>query len=125
MQYILARSEFRTSLLGYHLALVSLTSNENCFLGPFRRFQALYVSENLVPSGGEIDELVGHTYLYLKEQLERHTMPPSSILHGTIIGEVFCSNLHKSEVHLLFFSDSALLVFNDDSGLVVKSMLQR
>jgi len=104
---------------------VSLTSNENCFLGPFRRFQALYVSENLVQSGGEIDELVGHTYLYLKEQLEHPTMPPSSILHGTIIGEVFCSNLHKSEVHLLFFSDSALLVFNDDSGLVVKSMLQR
>ena len=102
MQYILARSEFRTSLLGYHLALVSLTSNENCFLGPFRRFQALYVSENLVQSGGEIDELVGHTYLYLKEQLERPTMPPSSILHGTIIGEVFCSNLHKSEVHLFF-----------------------
>jgi hypothetical protein len=31
-------------------------------------------------------------------------MPPSSILHGTIIGEVFCSNLHKSEVHLFFFS---------------------
>ncbi|CAL5087563.1 unnamed protein product [Urochloa decumbens] len=51
-----------------------------------RRFQALYVSENFVPSGGEIDELVGHTYLYLKEQLERPAMPPSSILHGTIIG---------------------------------------
>ncbi|CAN6211155.1 unnamed protein product [Urochloa humidicola] len=52
-----------------------------------RRFQALYVSENLVPSGGEIDELVGHTYLYLKEQLERPDMPPSSILHGTVIDQ--------------------------------------
>ncbi|KAG0544311.1 hypothetical protein BDA96_02G264500 [Sorghum bicolor] len=58
-----------------------------------RRFQALYVSENLVQSGGEIDELVGHTYLYLKEQLERPTMPPSSILHGTIIDQfIACGN---------------------------------
>ncbi|XP_008668193.1 lipid binding protein isoform X1 [Zea mays] len=58
-----------------------------------RRFQALYVSENLVPSGGEIDELVGHTYLYLKEQLERPVMPPSSILHGTIIDQfIACGN---------------------------------
>lgn len=89
-------------------------------MGSFRRFQALYVSENLVPSGGEIDELVGHTYLYLKEQLERPVMPPSSILHGTIIGEVLCSNLHKSEVHRFFsflvFSVTVCFQFNDDSG---------
>lgn len=36
---------------------------------------------------GEIDELVGHIYLFLKEQLELSTMPPpSGILHGTMIG---------------------------------------
>ena len=86
------------ALFGYHLAVVLWPSNKNSFLGHFRRFQALYVSENLVPSGGEIDELVGHTYLYLEEQLERPAMPPSSILHGTIIGEVFCSNFPKNEV---------------------------
>ena len=86
------------ALFGYHLAVVLWPSNKNSFLGHFRRFQALYVSENLVPSGGEIDELVGHTYLYLKEQLEHPAMPPSSILHGTIIGEVFCSNFPNNEV---------------------------
>lgn len=52
----------------------------------------MYVSENFVQSGGEIEELIGHTYLYLKEQLERPAIPPSSILHGTIIGEGLYSN---------------------------------
>lgn len=34
-----------------------------------------------------MDEIAGHTYLFLKEQLENFTMPaPSTILHGTIIG---------------------------------------
>lgn len=36
-----------------------------------------------------MDEIVGHTYLFLKEQLEIFTMPPpSGVLHGTIIGAV-------------------------------------
>lgn len=48
---------------------------------------ALYVSENMVASGSETDELVGHAYLYLKEQLQfSKTPPPSSILQGTMIG---------------------------------------
>ncbi|KAG2644360.1 hypothetical protein PVAP13_2KG411626 [Panicum virgatum] len=64
-----------------------------------RRFQALYVSENLVPSGGEIDELVGHTYLYLKEQLERLAMPPSSILHGTIIDQFIACGRTGEKAH--------------------------
>lgn len=34
-----------------------------------------------------MDEIVGHAYLFLKEQLELSTMPPpSGVLHGTIIG---------------------------------------
>jgi hypothetical protein len=34
-----------------------------------------------------MDEIVGHAYLFLKEQLEFSDMPStSSILHGTIIG---------------------------------------
>ncbi|CAL5087561.1 unnamed protein product [Urochloa decumbens] len=64
-----------------------------------RRFQALYVSENFVPSGGEIDELVGHTYLYLKEQLERPAMPPSSILHGTIIDQFIACGKTGEQAH--------------------------
>uniref|UniRef100_M8BSZ4 Uncharacterized protein n=1 Tax=Aegilops tauschii TaxID=37682 RepID=M8BSZ4_AEGTA len=66
-----------------------------------RRFQALYVSENLVPSGGEIDELVGHTYLYLKEQLERVAVPPSSILHGTIIDQFIACGRTGEKAHEL------------------------
>lgn len=53
----------------------------------FRRFAALYASKHNFALDGEIDEIVGHTYLFLKEQLELSTMSlPSGILHGTIIG---------------------------------------
>lgn len=51
---------------------------------------ALYVSKNIVASGSETDELIGHAYLYLKEQLDlSKAPPPSSILHGTMIGFFF------------------------------------
>lgn len=41
---------------------------------------------------GEMDEIMGHAYLFLKEQLEISTMPPpSGIVHGTIIGAVIFS----------------------------------
>ncbi|MQL75218.1 hypothetical protein Taro_007595 [Colocasia esculenta] len=60
-----------------------------------RRYAALYVSEHIVPFDGEVDELVGHVYLYLKEQIEHSTVPPSSgVLHGTIIGEISIQFLH-------------------------------
>ncbi|KAL5554244.1 hypothetical protein UlMin_041645 [Ulmus minor] len=52
-----------------------------------RRYAALYVCRHVF-AHDEIDEIVGHTYLFLKEQLERSTVPPSSgILHGTIIDQ--------------------------------------
>ncbi|XP_057995913.1 uncharacterized protein LOC110665942 isoform X3 [Hevea brasiliensis] len=55
-----------------------------------RRYTALYVSKQIFALDGEIDEIVGHTYLFLKEQLELSTMPPpSGILHGTIIADQF------------------------------------
>lgn len=48
---------------------------------------AFYISKQICALDSEIDEIVGHTYLYLKEQLELASMPPhSGILHGTIIG---------------------------------------
>lgn len=48
----------------------------------FRRYTALYVCKHI---GENLDdEIVGHVYLFLKEQLQ---MPPlSGVLHGTIIG---------------------------------------
>uniref|UniRef100_K4BN95 Uncharacterized protein n=1 Tax=Solanum lycopersicum TaxID=4081 RepID=K4BN95_SOLLC len=50
----------------------------------FRRYTALYVCKHI---GENLDdEIVGHVYLFLKEQLQ---MPPlSGVLHGTIIGDV-------------------------------------
>ncbi|GKV26736.1 hypothetical protein SLEP1_g35979 [Rubroshorea leprosula] len=52
-----------------------------------RRFAALYVSKRFFELDEEIDEIIGHTFLFLKEQLEHSTMPLSSgVLHGTIIG---------------------------------------
>ncbi|KAF9676438.1 hypothetical protein SADUNF_Sadunf08G0002100 [Salix dunnii] len=53
-----------------------------------RRYTALYVSKRIFALDGEMDEIVGHAYLFLKEQLEFSGMPPtSSILHGTIIDQ--------------------------------------
>ncbi|OAY83358.1 hypothetical protein ACMD2_04312 [Ananas comosus] len=67
-----------------------------------RRFAALYVSANIIPLGGEIDELVGHTFLYLKEQLELPlTPPPSSILHGTIIDQFISCGRSRDKAHEL------------------------
>lgn len=56
-----------------------------------RRFTALHVSSSLLSrnnSKADVDEVAGHVYLYLKEQLELATPPLSyGLLHGTIIGE--------------------------------------
>jgi len=51
----------------------------------------LHVSSSLLSrnnSKADVDEVAGHVYLYLKEQLELATPPLSyGLLHGTIIGE--------------------------------------
>ncbi|KAJ4802044.1 lipid-binding serum glycoprotein family protein [Rhynchospora pubera] len=65
-----------------------------------RRFMALYVSNNIVTSGSETDELAGHAYLYLKEQLElSNSPPPSSILHGTMIDQFIACGLSRDGAH--------------------------
>lgn len=53
-----------------------------------RRFIALYMSKCIFALDDELSEIVGHSYLFLKEQLEISTLPPSpGILHGTIIDQ--------------------------------------
>ncbi|KAG9449255.1 hypothetical protein H6P81_009220 [Aristolochia fimbriata] len=53
-----------------------------------RRYEALYVSKRVFRLEWEVDELMGHIYLFLKHQLEHSTMPPSiGILRGTIIDQ--------------------------------------
>ncbi|XP_068336255.1 uncharacterized protein [Pyrus communis] len=65
-----------------------------------RRFEALYVSKHIFALDGEIDEIVGHSYLFLKEQLERSTMPPSSsILHGTLIDQFIACGKSRDMAH--------------------------
>lgn len=67
-----------------------------------RRFTALYISKHIFTLEGEIDELVGHTYLYLKEQLELSTMPPpSGILHGTMIDQFISCGKSSDMAHEL------------------------
>ncbi|CAL9110940.1 unnamed protein product [Musa textilis] len=78
-----------------------------------RRYAALYVSENIIASNGEIDELLGHAYLYLKEQLELSTMtPPSSILHGTMIDQFIACGRSRDKAHELA-SEIWLAVINN------------
>ncbi|XP_024971026.1 uncharacterized protein LOC112510010 [Cynara cardunculus var. scolymus] len=65
-----------------------------------RRFAALYISKHLFSLDGEMDEIVGHTYLYLKDQLEITNMPASSgILHGTIIDQFIACGMPKEKAH--------------------------
>ncbi|CAN6587770.1 unnamed protein product [Malus baccata var. baccata] len=65
-----------------------------------RRFEALYVSKHIFSLDGEIDEIVGHSFMFLKEQLERSTMPPSSsILHGTLIDQFIACGKSRVMAH--------------------------
>ncbi|KAL5699483.1 hypothetical protein ACHQM5_030377 [Ranunculus cassubicifolius] len=67
-----------------------------------RRYAALYVSKHIFSFDGEIDEIIGHTYLFLKEQLEHTTMPPpSGILHGTIIDQFIACGKSRDKAHEL------------------------
>ncbi|XP_064981576.1 uncharacterized protein LOC135623031 isoform X1 [Musa acuminata AAA Group] len=78
-----------------------------------RRYAALYVSEHFFPSNGETGELLGNTYLYLKEQLELSLMPPpSSILRGTIIDQFIACGRSRDEAHELA-SEIWLAVINN------------
>lgn len=48
----------------------------------------MYMSKCIFALDDELSEIVGHSYLFLKEQLEISTLPPSpGILHGTIIDQ--------------------------------------
>lgn len=48
---------------------------------------ALYISRNILGVDTEdIDEMLGHIYLFLKDRLQLSTTPASGVLHGTMIG---------------------------------------
>ncbi|PIA43866.1 hypothetical protein AQUCO_01800126v1 [Aquilegia coerulea] len=66
-----------------------------------RRYAALYVSKHIFAFNDEIDEIMGHTYLFLKEQLEHATLPSSGILHGTIIDQFIACGKSRDKAHEL------------------------
>ncbi|XP_010694484.2 uncharacterized protein LOC104907273 [Beta vulgaris subsp. vulgaris] len=67
-----------------------------------RRFTSLYISRHIFVLDDGMDEIVGHTYLFLKEQLEISTMPPpSTILHGTIIDQFIACGKSRERAHEL------------------------
>ncbi|KAH7307261.1 hypothetical protein KP509_22G051800 [Ceratopteris richardii] len=58
-----------------------------------RRYIALHLSKSLFSfedEDGEIYELAGHIYLYLKEQLQMSTSLSYGLLHGTVIDSTSC-----------------------------------
>ncbi|XAR49785.1 hypothetical protein NMG60_11003924 [Bertholletia excelsa] len=67
-----------------------------------RRYTALYVSKTIFSLDDELDEIVGHTYLFLKEQLEVLSMPsPVAILHGTMIDQFIACGKSTDKAHEL------------------------
>ncbi|GAA0155068.1 hypothetical protein LIER_12888 [Lithospermum erythrorhizon] len=67
-----------------------------------RRYAALYVCRNIFSLENELDEIAGHTYLFLKEQLEISKMSPSSgILHGIIIDQFIACDQSPDKAHEL------------------------
>eukprot|EP00250_Pteridium_aquilinum_P018607 c24137_g1_i1 orf=192-1040(-) len=89
---------FRSELL-WQIALVKRWPNAEMIRrwpGPIgqgshkRRYIALHISKSLFSFGdqdGDIHELVGHVYLFLKEQLEVSAPLSYGLLHGTIIDQ--------------------------------------
>ncbi|GAB4849935.1 hypothetical protein Ancab_029235 [Ancistrocladus abbreviatus] len=67
-----------------------------------RRFTALYVSRSILMLDDEIDEILGHMYLFLKEQLEISTVRHSlGILHGIIIDDFIACGKSRDKAYEL------------------------
>lgn len=68
-----------------------------------RRYLALHVSKSLFRFGdqeGDVYELAGHVYLFLKEQLEVSSTPLSyGLLHGTIIDQFLACGKSGNVAH--------------------------
>ncbi|CAE5967939.1 unnamed protein product [Arabidopsis arenosa] len=80
-----------------------LASNTKSWIGPIRqglskrRYVALYISRNILGVDTDIDEMLGHIYLFLKDQLQLSTMPASGVLHGTLIDQLIVCGKSKEE----------------------------
>lgn len=91
-----------------------------------RRYMALYVSEHVISLVGEVDELVGHAYLFLKEQLELSaTTPPSSILHGTMIDQFIACGRTRDNAHELASQIWITVINNLEENVHTFELLKR
>ncbi|KAF9612462.1 hypothetical protein IFM89_000210 [Coptis chinensis] len=94
-----------------------------------RRYAALYISKYMFAYDGEIGEIIGHTYLFLKEQLEHATMPPpSGVLHGTIIDQFIACGKSRDKAHELASQIWVAVIDNMDENertfLLLKHLVQ-
>ncbi|KAH6773280.1 lipid-binding serum glycoprotein family protein [Perilla frutescens var. hirtella] len=92
-----------------------------------RRFIALYMSKWIFPLDDELSEIVGHSYLFLKEQLEISTLPPSpGILHGTIIDQFISCGKSRDRAHevasLIWLAVIENLEDNDQTFILLKRL---
>ncbi|KAL2462431.1 putative BPI/LBP family protein [Forsythia ovata] len=126
---------FREECL-WHAALVRsfpLAGQAKRWPGPIprglskRRFAAFYVCKYIFSLDDEMDEIVGHTYLFLKEQLEISTMPlPSGVLHGTIIDQFIACGKSLDKAHelasLIWLAVIENLEENQETCLLLKRL---
>ncbi|KAL6972561.1 hypothetical protein U1Q18_026734 [Sarracenia purpurea var. burkii] len=67
-----------------------------------RRYTALYISKHIFSLDDELDEIMGHTYLFLKERLVITSLPPpAGILHGTLIDQFIACGRSRDKAHEL------------------------
>ncbi|KAG5016449.1 hypothetical protein AAZX31_08G221000 [Glycine max] len=90
-----------------------------------RRFIALYISQHIFASDPP-HEILGHTYLFLKDQLQPSIMPPhSGILHGTIIDQFIACGKSRDVAHELASRIWLAVVDNLDQNHHSFSLLKR
>ncbi|CAJ1951480.1 unnamed protein product [Sphenostylis stenocarpa] len=96
------------------------------------RFTALYISQRIFashPQNLQLDhfhEIIGHTYLFLKHQLQLSIMPPhSGILHGTIIDQFIACGKSRDVAHELTSRIWLAFLHNLDDNLHTFSLLKR
>ncbi|EFJ13501.1 hypothetical protein SELMODRAFT_446266 [Selaginella moellendorffii] len=67
-----------------------------------RRYRAMHASKAVLPLiGGDVEEVAGHVYLYLKEQLESASSVSYSLLHGTTINQFLACKMAGNEAQAL------------------------
>ncbi|BAT98661.1 uncharacterized protein HKW66_Vig0164620 [Vigna angularis] len=131
---------FWQAALSYHYPLMAVPSLPLPWPGPIplpnnskTRFTALYIAQRIFASHPHnlqlhhhFHEIVGHTYLFLKHQLQLFIMPPhSGILHGTIIDQFIACGKSREIAHQLASRIWLAVLHNLDDNHHTFSMLKR